>query len=212
MSFSIPSAYGAARRFLATLLDLVAPPRRSEALVRSLSLTELQELVQDSDEPLPYRNKAVTALVWELKYRNNPRAAELAGALLGERLLAIAAEELGPPLLVPVPMHALRLRERGYNQTELLCQAALPTVHSALEYAPKALMRVRETPPQQTLPRRERLKNMQGAMVADPERVRGRACIVVDDVETTGATLHEAKRALRIAGARAVHCVSLARS
>jgi predicted amidophosphoribosyltransferase len=258
MTFSIPSALATLRRFLEFLLDAVALPRRTEALVRALTSEELFELATDSDEPLPYHERAVRALVWELKYRRNPRASALAGVALSERLMAVAAEELGAPLLIPVPMHPTRRAERGYNQTELLCEAALRTLeeasepkevsktwpsgqphpdwHPALrhgryanqggseerglssarsqifEYEKEALSRTRATPPQQGLPRHERLNNLKGAMQADPARVQDRVCVVVDDVTTTGATFEEAKRALELAGARAVHCIALARS
>ena len=191
------------------IVDLLLPPRRTELLVRELSLDELRRL--GGEEPLPYHDPRVTALVWELKYYGTRRAAALAGEYLSEVLLAIAAEELGAPLLVPVPMHAARRRERGHNQTELLCEAALKSL--PLEYAPKTLIRTINTKTQQGLPRAERLKNVKNSMrVFDTEIVRGRVCIVVDDVTTTSATLAEAKRALRAAGARAVHTVALARS
>jgi competence protein ComFC len=235
MTSSIPSALAALRRFFEFLLDAVALPRRTEVLVRALTVEDLYALATDSDEPLPYHERAVRALVWELKYRGNPRAAALAGTVLSERLLAVAAEELGTPLLIPVPMHPERRAERGYNQTELLCEAALATLRrqapesprsgplgqvlltsgglpAPFNYEQEALSRTRATPPQQGLPRYQRLNNLKGSMRADPARVRGRVCVVIDDVTTTGATFEEAKRALTEAGARAVHCIALARS
>ncbi len=163
---------------------------------------------------MPYHDPRVTALVWELKYHGTRRSAALAGEYMAEILLAAASEELGVPLLIPVPMHAARRRERGHNQTELLCVAALRHLGDTFEYAPKALVRTLYTKTQQGLPRAERLNNIKNSMAAGPGagRIAGRVCIVVDDVTTTGATLEEAQRALRQAGARAVHCIALARS
>ena len=181
--------------------------------MRKVTLYELQNLEARSQagEGLPYHDPRVTSLVWELKYHASRRAAALAGELLAERLLAIAAEELGAPLLIPVPMHAARLKERGHNQTEVLCRAAIKHIDGALEYEPVALARVRATPFQQGLPKQIRIKNVRNSMlVRYPEKVVGRICIVVDDVQTTGATLNEAKRALKKAGARRVHLLSLA--
>ena len=199
------------------IVDLLLPPRRTELLVRSLNLQILESL--SSEDGLPYHDPRITALVWELKYYGTKRAAALAGGYLSEVLLAIAAEELGAPLLVPVPMQKTRRRERGHNQTELLCEHVMLALRSlggegpVLEYKPNALTRPVNTKTQQGLPRAERLKNIKNSMrVFDAEIVRGRVCIVVDDVTTTGATLAEAKRALRAAGARAVHLVALARS
>lgn len=237
------------RELFSYALDLLVPPRRTERLVRALTLDELFRL--GDGEALPYHDPRVTALVWELKYYGSARSRALAGAFLHEHVLAAAGEELGPPLLVPVPMHTERLRERGHNHTELLCEAALSCTDEervhwkkvwrkvwpsalaltgpqakprtsedflernslvAIHYAPHALWRTRLTPTQQGLPKATRIKNVAGSMAAEPNIVGGRACIVIDDVITTGATLEEATRALRHAGARAVHTIALARS
>lgn len=202
------------REWLLYLFDLLLPPRRTERVVRSLTLEQLQSLGTASadTEALPYHDPRITALVWELKYYGTAHACTIAGAYISEQVLAAAAEELGVPLLVPVPMHRSRRRERGHNQTELLCRAALRHLDGAVQYAPAALIRTTHTKQQQGLPKQERLKNVRSSMWADETVVAGRACIVLDDVTTTGATLEEAKRALRNAGARAVHCISLARS
>lgn len=197
------------RDFLLELIDLALPPRSTDRLVREVTLEQL--LLLAADEPLPYQDPRVTALVWELKYYANRRAALLGGSILAEHVIACAQEELGTPLLIPVPMHATRRRERGHNQTELLCKEILTQAGDFVEYAPSTLVRTRHTPMQRTLPKAERMRNVAHAMKASGI-IAGRVCIVVDDVTTTGATLEEAKRALREAGARVVHAVALARS
>ncbi len=189
-------------------VDFIIPPRRTDKLVRTFTLVQLHALA--GQEPLPYHDPRVQALVWELKYFANKKAAALAGAYLAETLLAIAAEELGVPLLVPVPMHPARRRERGHNQTELLCKATLLLLGGAVEYRANILSRIKNTPTQQGLERSKRLKNVEDSMLA--KNVAGRSCIVLDDVTTTGATLEECKRALKAAGATHVHLVALARS
>lgn len=197
-----------------SILNYIIPPRKTEHLLAHLSLEELLALKITAREggsaALPYRDSRVTALVWELKYYAQERAEALAGACLQEELLAIAAEEVGTPLVIPVPMHPKRRRERGHNQTEVLCTAALRGVSSSFQYAPEALVRVRDTPPQQSLKKEKRLTNVLMSMRAEPTLIKNRTCIVVDDVTTTGATLHEAKRSLLEAGARKVWCISLA--
>ena len=206
------------RALFTELFDLVVPPRATERMVRQLTLEQLQSLhieisTFQPEGLLAYHDPRVQALVWELKYHGTAGARALAGAHLADTLLAVAAEELGTPLLVPVPMHKARRRERGHNQTELLCEATLVHLENTFQYAPKALHRTVDTKTQQGLPRAERLTNVKHSMqVVYPELVEGRVCIVVDDVTTTGATLAEAKRALRAAGARTVHTVALARS
>ena len=191
------------------LLDILIPRRRSEEIVRATSLKELEAL--SSEDGLPYHDPRVTALIWELKYHKTRRAPALAGALLHRHILALIAEEVGRPLLIPVPMHRERMRERGQNHTELLCKRVLRHVGSAVEYRPEALRRTALTPTQQGLPRAQRLQNQKGSMAAREDIVSGRSCIVVDDVVTTGATLAEAHRALRAAGARSVWDAVVAR-
>lgn len=202
--------------YFSSVFDMLLPPRPSERAVRELSLDDLFALAT-LEGPLPYHDARVTALVWELKYRGNARAAALAGEFLSDVLLAEAAECLGKPLLIPMPMHAARRCERGYNQTELLCDGALRSLGGggggAFEYRKDILERVRNTAPQQGLARNKRLYNVKKSMhVTDPARVRGRVCIVVDDVSTTGASFAEAKRALLSAGAADVRCITLALS
>lgn len=193
------------------LFDLLIPKRRRSYIVENLTKESLLNL--QTREGLPYREKVVQALVWELKYYANAHASELAGALVAEELLALASDTLGRPLLIPVPMHAARRRERGHNQTEVLCEAALNALgKDVYDYEPRALIRLKATPLQQGLPKHIRLKNVKDSMEADFEAVKGRVCVVVDDVSTTGATFEEAKRALRVAQAREVHCVALAHS
>ena len=220
------------------IAGLFAPPRETERELEELTLEKLQALAR-YDGTLPYHERAVRALVWELKYRARSRACELAGAYLADLLLAEAEEYIGTMLLIPMPMHEARRKQRGHNQTELLCGAALQVlsgktlpkkvlgspVRSAtraagqtifvegFSYAPHVLVRVKNTKTQQGLERSERLKNVKDSMLVKyPEQVRGRTCIVVDDVTTTGATFAEAKRALKAAGAKEVRLVALAQS
>lgn len=199
------------REFFAHCSDLIVPPRRTERIVRSLSYAELHALAAPYDGILPYADERVHALVWELKYYDNERAAALGGTLLADRLLALVEDELGVPTLVPTPMYADRRRERGYSQTERLCEAALRVLGEDFVYRPHELTLTRAVPHQQGLARAERLTNIAHSMaVPNPTSVAGHLCIVIDDVQTTGATLKEATRALYAAGARKVIPVALA--
>lgn len=198
-----------------SLLDIIAPPRATDKLVRTLTLHELRTLTLGGDRrgSLPYHDERVTALVWELKYFAHKRAAALAGNILSDILIGIAAKSPDTPLLIPIPMHAARRRQRGHNQTEILCEAALVHVQGFFEYKPQALVRTKGTPQQQGLHKNERERNLRYTMkVPSNTDVRNRICVVVDDVSTTGATFAEATRALREAGAQKVICVALAYS
>ena len=112
----------------------------------------------------------------------------------------------GADAAVPVPLHASRRRERGFDQaTHLACHVGLPVVH--------ALRRVRPTAVQASLPAARRHGNVRGAFAARraAATVRGRIVVLVDDVSTTGATLEACARALGDAGTREVRALTAAR-
>ncbi|MGI6100479.1 MAG: ComF family protein [Lentisphaerae bacterium] len=112
--------------------------------------------------------------------------------------------------VLPVPLHAGRLRKRGYNQSALL--AASLARRFGLEASTAILQRFLATPTQTHLSAAARRQNVHGAFrVVHPEWVRGRTLLVIDDVMTTGATLHEVARALKRAGAWRVWVLAVAR-
>ncbi len=118
---------------------------------------------------------------------------------------------LDPPTdaLVPVPLHRRRERERGFNQADALCrrlgrETGLPVW--------QALRRVRSTPKQARLSREERLNNLRGAFQPVPRQpVTDAHLLLVDDVFTTGSTVHECARVLREAGAASVRVLTVTR-
>jgi predicted amidophosphoribosyltransferase len=128
-------------------------------------------------------------------------------------LLGWAADR-GVDLVVPVPLHPHRLRQRGFNQTLELVHAARAAVRGPrLAVAPDLLQRTRDTPALGTLPPLGRRHQVAGAFaVRDPARVAGARVLVVDDVMTTGATLAECAQTLLDAGAAAVFVGALARA
>jgi ComF family protein len=111
-------------------------------------------------------------------------------------------------LVMPVPLHPRRQRQRGYNQSVLL--ARVLTEDHPYTLAEHALKRVKLTLPQVGLSAPERKRNLDGAFQADGAICKGRDVLLVDDVCTTGATLQSAARALHKAGARQVYAAVLA--
>lgn len=113
-------------------------------------------------------------------------------------------------LLIPMPLSRERLRLRGFNQALLLARALEPA-----KVAAHLLLRVRDTPPQSSLPRPERLRSVQNAFALDPLHVgqlTGRRVVLLDDVMTSGASLHAAARAVRQAGVAHITTLVLART
>lgn len=113
--------------------------------------------------------------------------------------------------LVPVPLHPLRLAERGYNQSALLARAC--AAGGPLRVWPRALTRLRHTPRQVGASRAERFDNALSAFcVSEPEQVLGKRLALVDDVVTTGATALACVKALRTVGADVCAVVAVARA
>jgi len=148
---------------------------------------------------------------------------ERLGARLGELLSAPWTSlphlgQDGPSLIIPVPLHPSRRRERGFNQSDLLAAGLVRALRKLSGAAtPKlvtsCLRRKRATPPQTGLSVSARRENPRGAFeVVKPDTVRERAIVLIDDVMTTGATLSACARALKRAGAAKVVGLTLARA
>lgn len=139
------------------------------------------------------------------------RGWDLLAAPSGERL-AEAARDAGldrsADVLVPVPSTRRRNRARGYDPAALLAESAAKRLGLPSR---GLLVRTRETSPQSELPAARRRANVDGAFAAS-ESVRDRVVVLVDDVATTGATLHAAARALAEAGAAEIRGLVLART
>ena len=147
----------------------------------------------------------VRDVVFDLKYRGIRALAPDMGELLARHMESV---RLGADLIVPVPLHRRRERERGYNQAALLARDL--SRRTGLPVAP-ALRRTRDTPPQvATVGPEERRANIEGAFecVAD---VRGRRVLLVDDVVTTGSTMGACATPLKAAGASKVLGLAFAR-
>ena len=154
-------------------------------------------------------------LIHILKYGQVRPAANVLGRMLAEVIAGLEPSLRPSFVVVPVPLHARRLRQRGFNHSELIAQAALklrPT-GGRLALNAKILERRRETQSQTGLTRHQRRENIRGAFfVAKPEALSGREILLVDDVFTTGTTVSECARVLLRAGASKVWVATVART
>jgi ComF family protein len=128
------------------------------------------------------------------------------------RFLVVVVGEQGWPidLIVPVALGPKRERERGFNQAAVLAQPLSWALNK--EFNRNVLWRTRETDTQVNLTYRQRLVNVANAFQADREEVNHKNILLVDDVMTSGATLHEASLALKAEGAAGVFAITLSRA
>ena len=151
------------------------------------------------------------AAVHQFKYRDRPQMAEPLGLRLADyaRTQASALNGLAFDALLPVPMHPVRRRLRGYNQSERLARVLSRELSLPLDT--RALARSRRTRPQVGLNEDARRHNLSGAFaVPHPAAVTGKTLLLIDDVATTGSTLSECAAILKAAGAKAVYALTLA--
>jgi ComF family protein len=149
--------------------------------------------------------------IHRLKFNKRKRLAQPLGILLVKYLSQtplLNVKEIDG--IVPVPLHPKRQRQRGFNQAELLA-SVLGRYHD-LPVLP-ALSRVKNTRAQFDLPRAERFHNIKEAFkVHDPRMVQDKRLLLFDDIYTTGATIAECTKALKVAGAKRVEVLTLSRA
>lgn len=153
---------------------------------------------------------AIVKAIYQFKYGAKTYLSESLGRLLAEysECLSMESDNL---LIVPVPLHPKRLRERGFNQGLLLARHVALHLKAELDFL--SLRRTRYTLPQTSLKKGERKKNVRGAFhVENPGAVEGKTILLVDDVSTTGNTLNECARILIKSGCMKVFCLILAKA
>jgi len=214
-------------KFLNALLELVFPTKciscgEAGTDFCSWCLSQSRPAERESAEwifPLyDYRHPPIKKALWLFKYKGKKRLAGIFAEVIYERMLEELSdlstmENFTDPILIPIPLSSRRFRERGYNQAELICREIIhlsKTNHLALET--NILIKPKDTEHQARIKNRSlRLKNLAGSFrVENPELIKKKNIILIDDVTTTGATLNEARKTLRAAGARKVIAFTVA--
>jgi ComF family protein len=156
----------------------------------------------------PFRfDGAIRKAIYQLKYGNLRALAELLAQWLNDYLVS---NPVPGEVLVPVPLHHKRLRERGYNQSSLLAKELGKLTN--LPVVDDCLIRQRYAPPQaRTSTVDERWSNVANAFLCRDRRLKNKQVLLIDDVSTSGSTLDACARALKEAGATTVWGLVLAR-
>jgi ComF family protein len=206
--------------FAELLLGALAPPRCAACDARVTALTAFCPSCATTAEAAPagsgaafvYAGAIASAIV-TMKYGARPDLARPLGDLLW-RSIEPRARAWREAVVVPVPLHAARLADRGFNQSALLAARVVRRLGSSsgarfeAKFEPRALARTRMTPQQTSLDRAARRANVAGAFrvrgAGYAVAIRDRPVLLVDDVITTGATLDACAGALIEAGAASV--------
>lgn len=149
----------------------------------------------------------VDRLIQHLKYHGRLDLSRVLGRYLADHMLALNAPH--PDVIVPVPLHVSRLRDRGYNQSLEIARVVARQMRVPLDW--QGTRRTRATAPQTDLPRDQRRKNVRGAFTAGTG-FAGLSVAIVDDVMTSGHTVNALAESLRRSGAREVRVWVVARA
>ena len=170
--------------------------------------TKVPPAIDQIRAPILY-TEGVTRIIHNLKYYD-----QFALAKPLAQLMSAAVPQFKLPfesnLILPIPLHKKREKERGYNQAGLLAKELGKLLN--LPVSQNALRRVRQTESQAKLTREERMENMSSAFEADGDVVQQKHILLIDDVCTTGATLFAAAAQLKAAGACSVSGLCVARA
>ena len=206
------------------LLNVIFPQKHIEKEIYSLLPEHLGEKLYIKEHKKEYMNAVslfkykdpvIRQMIWLLKYKKNTHVAKLFASVLYDYLIEELSDEIifssgEKCIIVPLPLSKKRERERGFNQMKLVSDELQRLGEFAVDS--HILIKKKHTAPQTSLSNKEdRAKNIKGAFKVnatdDLERLH---VILVDDVLTTGSTLHEARKTLKEAGVHKISCLTLA--
>lgn len=221
-------------RFLNTILDIVFPVKCILCGKNGIDLCldclkNAPEAERESAKwifPLyDYRHPSIKKSLWLLKYKGKKRLARVFAEIIYEKMLEELSElsvlqNFVDAILIPIPLTPSRYRERGYNQAELICQELIKINNARhgvdVKLENNILIKPKETKHQAHIEnRKERLQNIIGSFAIKNEKqnetsIKNRNIILIDDITTTGATLSEAKKVLKQAGAKKIIAFTVA--
>jgi competence protein ComFC len=159
-----------------------------------------------------YKNETLRKTIWSLKYHGNKDAGKFFAKSIYNILLEDISEQkifsnFKHPLLIPIPLSKKRLKERGFNQSEIIAkEMSFLDNGTSFTLVTNVLYKIKDTPSQVSIKdKNKRLNNLQDCfIVKDNGLINGKNIILIDDITTTGATIKEARKTLRAAGAKKV--------
>ena len=213
-------------KLLSLILDFLFPRPAPIISIQNMSADEIDRKIprareidgDDLNALFDYRDELTRQAIWEIKYRKNEKILNIFCKIFYEYILGELADkalffDFKNPILVPIPSSRNRLKERGYNQCELITEE-IARIDGGKNFtlSKNFLEKVKDSPSQTSVKnRKERLKNLKDCFkIVSLEKIINSNIILIDDVITTGATMSEAKKTLLNAGARQVLCFAMA--
>jgi competence protein ComFC len=193
-------------------LDLLFPKSKIELEIEKIDLKNLVSLRSEILKEktvyylFSYRNILVKNLIKLIKYKKNKKLIKSCGLLLAKEI------KNSKKILIPIPQSNKRKRERGFNQTEILCKI-ISQKNRDLIYKPKIIKRIKDRKSQTKLSKSRRKENVKKTMKIskkDEVFLKNKEIILIDDVWTTGSTLEEAFRVLEKAKVKKIIAYTLA--
>ena len=159
--------------------------------------------------PFPYHHATVQRLIHEFKYRRIRSISPLLGQLIVSYISYYRISLPEQAVFIPIPLHPRKERVRGFNQALLLAQEI--SRGTSLTIAAHSLIRSASTTAQTKLTASNRRTNVENIFsLRNPHMIRGKTIVIIDDVKTTGATLEQAARILKKAGAKEIWAITFA--
>ena len=149
-------------------------------------------------------NKSIKDLVHALKYKNMPWVGEFMGEWMG----IFIQNKFDNPLIIPVPLHKVKKRERGYNQSERIAAGLVKVTNWEMDE--ELLLRTIYTQTQTKMNKEERMENMESVFICLPGEDKERTILLLDDIYTTGSTVISAAKILSEAGYVDIRVVTVA--
>lgn len=165
-----------------------------------------------------YREPPIKKALWFLKYKGKKKIANIFGKIMYNIILEELSElsimeNFIDPILIPIPLTKKRQKERGYNQANEIAKTLIKLDNNQnFKLKNNILIKNKETIHQTNIKNRNiRLKNLEGSFIVyNKEEIKNRNIILIDDITTTGATLSEAKKTLKKAGAKKIIAFTIA--
>ncbi len=200
------------------IIDFIFPPSDNELYIRNSTYIEFIKKVSEAPETpynfiksiLAYKNPLVRELIWQIKYKKNKKAIEIGGKVLYDFLLKYNYKKI---ILIPIPISNKRLRERGYNQCEILIDEIIKNDKDNIFIKNTDILKRDIHRDRQTLKnRKQRIIESQNIFSITPNKdLLNEKIIIIDDVVTTGSTTKQAYDLFIKHGYRYVEVLSLAR-